>query len=172
MRIINKAVLECVVIFDKKDLSVNGLGTIKFHGTLSLVDFIIKDRNLVMNAQLVLYDDGHVLKFVKSNIGKTVKDYNTFQKHIHEMNRLQISEIAELKKNESLSRVIVTVGELDEEDDIVSDVDGIIVIENKNEEIKNEQRNKTAKSNKKVCKGKNNSCSSRSTRRVKRKQLQ
>lgn len=165
MRVMKRAVLENVIIFDKKDLSVNGLGISKYSGHFSLVDFIIKDRTFVLAASLVLYDDGHILKFVKSNIGKTIEDYNTFQKHIHEMNKLQIVEIAELKKKED---VVVDEEELDNE----VDISGVVFLnEAKKLEEKSEQRNKTAKSNKKVRKGKDNPDSSRSTRRIKQKQL-
>jgi len=173
MRVMKQAVLANVVIFDRKDLSVNGLGTEKFHGHFSLVDFIIKDRDMVLKSQLVLYDTGKELRFVKANIGKTIEDYNTFQKHIHEMNKELIFEVGELKKKEN-SIIIVEDGEDFTADEIkcgtaeLGQFDGVrIIVDDKKLEEKDVERNKTIAGHKKVRKGKNNTNSSRTTRRVK-----
>jgi hypothetical protein len=130
MRIINKAILQNVIIFDRKELSVKGLA--KKNGcSFELSDFIIKDRSSVINASLVVYDDGKCIKFVRSNIGKGIESYDVYNKHIHDMNKTQIKDLKEAKEIiSSYRRQIASSAELDEEDDLI-DVDATIISKGK-----------------------------------------
>jgi hypothetical protein len=130
MRIIDKAILQNVIIFDRKELSVKGLAK-KNNCVFELSDFIVKDRNKVMNAALVLYDDSKCIKFVRSNIGKNIESYDVYNKHIRDINETQIKDLKGAREIIlSYRKQISSSEELDEEDDLV-DVDATIISKGK-----------------------------------------